>query len=184
MGIDRRARRAPPGFDIGEKPQQRRQVVALRKSFSLHQAFAREDRVGIEEAVGGDEIDLGHVRPARQQRLQHARGGRFAHRHRARDADDVRHLGILGAEKVLLRAEQALRGRDIEREQARQRQIDLLDLLHVEAIVERAHAAHLVGGERHRRVFAPLRPFRAGEDAIGRQALVRALFHHACSAFA
>jgi len=44
-------------------------------------------------------------------------------------------LEFLGAEEVLLHAKQALRSRDISDEQARDRQIDLLDLAHVEAIV-------------------------------------------------
>ncbi len=116
MRIDRGAHRAAPGFDVGEEAQQRRQIVAFRKTFLLHQAFTREHGVRIEETVGGDEIDLGHVRPARQQRLQHARGGRFADRDRAADADNVRHLGVFGAEKTLLGAKQVLRRRHVERQ--------------------------------------------------------------------
>ena len=45
------------------------------------------------------------------------------------------------AEEALLRPEQPLRGRDIDREQPRQRQIDLLDLLHVEPVMHRAQRA-------------------------------------------
>ena len=177
MRVDRRAHRPAPGLHVGEEAQQRRQVVALRKALLLHQAFALEHGVRQQEAVGGDEIDLRHVRPARQQRLQHARGGRLADRDRAGDADDVGHLGLGGAEEVLLHDEQPLRRRHVEREQARDRQVDLLDLLHVEAVVQRAHARHLVRRQRHRRVFAQRRPLAARERQVGRKAVVGALFH-------
>ena len=179
MRIDRRPRRPPPGLHVGEEAQQRRQVVAFRKALLLHQAFALEDRVRIKKAVGGDEVDLGHVRPARQQRLQHARGGRLADRHRAGDADDEGHLDVFGAEEALLRAEQPLRRRHIERQQPRQRQIDLLDFLDVEPVVQRAQARDLFRGQRHRRVVAQRRPFRARERAVGRKRFFGALFHQA-----
>jgi len=113
MGIDRRPDRPPPGLDVGEKPQQRRQIVAFREPLALHQVFALEHRVGKEKAVGGDEIDLGHIGPARQQRLQHARRRRLAHRDRAGDADHIGHLGIRGRDEALLGPEQALGRRDI-----------------------------------------------------------------------
>ena len=178
MRIDRRARRTSAGFDVGEEAQQRRQVVALGKALLLHQAFAFQDRVRIKKSVGGDEIDLRHVRPALEQRLQHARGGGLAHRHRAGDADDVRHLAVLGAEEALLRFEQALRRRDIERQQPRQRQVDLLDLFHVEPVVQRAQARHLLRLQGHRRVGALRRPLRARERVVGRKNFFGgALFH-------
>jgi hypothetical protein len=114
MRIDRRSHRAASRLDVGEEAQQRRQVVAFRKALFLHQPFTVEHGIGIKKAVGGDEIDLGHVRPARQQRLQHARRGRLADRHRAADADDVGHLGVFGAQKTLLGAKQILRRSDVE----------------------------------------------------------------------
>src|SRR4029453_9448508 len=56
MGIDRRAHRSASGLDVGEKAQQRRQVVALGKALLLHQILALENRVRIEKAIGGDEV--------------------------------------------------------------------------------------------------------------------------------
>ena len=177
MRVDRRAHRASAGLHVGKEAQQRRQVIALRKALPFHQAFAFEHGIRQQEAVGGDEIDLRHVRPAREQRLQHARGGRLADRHRAADADDVGHLGVLGAEEFLLRDEQPLGRRHVHRQETRERQINLLDLLHVEPIVQRAHARHFVRRQRHRRVFAQRRPLIAREDAVGRNAVVGTLFH-------
>src|SRR5215467_4615212 len=103
--IDWCARRPPPGLYIRKKTQQRRQIITFRKSFLFHQAFAFKNCVRIEKSIGGDEVDLRHIRPARQQSLQDARRGRLANRYRTGDADDIRHLGILGAEETLLRAE-------------------------------------------------------------------------------
>ena len=119
MRIDRRTHGVSAGLDVGQEAQQPRQIVALRKTLFLHQAFAREHRIGIEEAVGGEEIDLGDVRPAGQQRLQNTRGGRLADGDGAGDADDVRHLRVFGAEEALLSAKQPLGGSDIERKEAR-----------------------------------------------------------------
>jgi hypothetical protein len=115
--------------------QQRRQVVAFGKALLFHQPFALEHGVGIKETVGGEQVDARRVRPARQHRLEHARGGRLSDRNRAGHADDVGKLDVLGAEEVLLCPEQALRRCHIKREQPRQRQIDVLDLLHVEPVV-------------------------------------------------
>ncbi len=177
MRIDRRAHRVQAGFDVGEKAQQRRQIVALRKALLLHQAFAIEHGIGVQKTVGGDETDLGHVRPAAKQGFKDARRGRFAHRNRAADADDIRHLGVFGAEKALLRAEQPLRRHHIKREQARQRQIDFLDLRHIETLVHRAQPRDLGRLERHRRVLTQPRPFAAREHAVGRDVLLSALLH-------
>ena len=145
MRIDRRAHRPPAGLDVAQERQQRRQVVAFRKALLLHQALPFEHGIGEQKAVGGDQIDLRPRRPARQQRLQHARGGRFADRHRAGDADDVGHLAVFDAEEAPLREIQPLRRIDIDRQQPRQRQIDLLDLLEVEAVVHRAQPRDLAG---------------------------------------
>jgi hypothetical protein len=175
--VDRCARRALPGLDVGEEMQEPGEIVALRKALLLHQAFALQDRVGIEKTVGGDEVDLGHIRPARQQRLQHARGGRLADRNRPADADDVGHLGVLGAEEFLLHDEEPLRGRHIHGQKARQRQVDLLDLREIEAVVERAQLCDLARLQRHRGVGAQGRPVGAREYAIGRQFGLGTLVH-------
>ena len=177
MRIDRRAHRTPAGLDVGEKAQQRRQIVALRKTLLLHQPFAVEHRVGEEESVGGDEIDLGHIRPAGQQGLQHARRSGLAGRHRAADADDVRHLGVFGAEKSLLRFEQALGRGHVQRQETRQRQVDFLDLRNIKPIMHGAQPRNLLGRQRHRRIFAAARPFGAREHPIRRHLLLGALFH-------
>ena len=44
--------------------------------------------------------------------------------------------------------------------------------------MQRAHPRHLLAGERHRRVFAQRRPFRARKDAVGRKAVVRGALLH------
>ena len=100
MRIDRRAHRAPSGLDVAQERQQHRQIVALRKALLLHQTLPIEHGVGKQKTVGRDQVDLGPRRPARQQRLEHARGGRFADRDRAGDADDVGHLAVAGCRET------------------------------------------------------------------------------------
>ena len=182
MRINWCAHRPPPGFDVGEKAQQRLQIVTFRKSFFLHQPFALEHRVGQKEAIGGDEIDLGDIGPAGKQSLQHSGGGRFADGDRTADADDVWHFGVFGGEKSLLRAKQHLCRGHIEREQPRQGQIDFLDFRHVESVMHRTQPRHFDGLERHRRIFPMHRPFRAREHAIRRHVLLSALLHRLLSA--
>ena len=112
------------------------------------------------------EIDLRPRRPSRQQCLEHARGGGFSDRDRSGDADDVGHLAVADVEELALRVIQALHRIDIDRQQARQRQVDVLDLLQVEAIVQRAQPVELARLQRHRRVVAQPRPFFARIDAV------------------
>ena len=153
------------GLHIGEEAQDRRAVIALREALALHQAAPLELGIGQEEAVGGDELDLGRVGPAREQRLEHARRGRLADGDRAGDADDVGDLDLgLGHQEALRRLEQPLRGRDIEREQARERQVDRDDLVERDRIVDRLQLGQVVDRERQRRIGAQMRPLVARES--------------------
>ena len=104
--------------------------------------------------------------------LQHARRRGFAHGDGARDADDVGNLAVLGAEKALRRLEEALRRRDVKREQARQRQIDFDDFFERDRIVERFQPDEIVERQRQRRVGAQRRPFGARKMPVGRKSLV------------
>jgi hypothetical protein len=78
---------------------------------------------------------------------------------------------------VLLRAEQPLGGGDVERKQSRQRQINFLDLGHIQTVTQRAQPRHLVVGQGHRGVGAQRRPFGAPKDPIRREVIVSTLFH-------
>ena len=153
VGIDRGGDAPMPGLDVGEEAQQGRAVVALGKTLPLHRAHTLQFGVGVEEAVGRDEIDLRRVGPAGEQRLQHPRRGRFADRHRAGQADNVGHLGVVvGEQEALRRLEQPLGCRNIEREQAGERKVDRHDLLDRDRVVERLKAADILGAQRQRGV--------------------------------
>ncbi len=177
MRIDRRADGRFPALMSARKLNRAVEVVTLRKALALHQPVPFEHRVRKQEAVGGDEIDLRDIGPAGEQGLQHARGGRLADRHRAADADDVGHLGVLGAEEALLRDEQPLGCRHVHRQQPRQRQVDVLHLGDVEPVVERAQLGDLARLERHRRVGAQRRPLGACKRPIGRELRFGTLVH-------
>jgi hypothetical protein len=111
--VDRCSCRTPTSLDVGKEAQQRRQIITFRETLLFHQAFAFENGVRIKKAICCDQIDRGHIRPARQQGLQDTRRGRLANRDGACDADDVWHFGILGSEEALLCPEKPLRGRHI-----------------------------------------------------------------------
>ena len=62
---------------------------------------------------------------------------------------------------------QPAHGVDIEGEEPGQRQVDVLDLPHVDAVAEAAHPGDLVRGEAHRVLVAQPRPLLATEVEIG-----------------
>ena len=154
-----------PALTAERKPKHRRPVVALGKALAVHDALPDQLRIRAQEAIGGDELHLGRIRPAGQQRLQHARRRRLAGRDRPGDPDDVRDFPVGRAEEALRRLEQPLRRRDIEREQPRQRQIDGDNLVERDGIVGRLQLSEIVDRERQLGVGAQLRPFVAGEAA-------------------
>ena len=168
MRIDWRLDIAAASLHVGEKAQQRAVVVTFREALLVHKARFLERLVGQEEAVRRDELDFRRVRPARQERLQHARRRRLADGDRAGDADDVGDLAVFGAQKTLRRLEEPLRRRDIEREQARKREIDLDHFFERDRIVQRLEARQILISQGERRVGAQLRPFGAREMAVGR----------------
>src|SRR4029453_7369473 len=96
--------------------------------------------VGVEETVGGDQVDLRVVSEAGQQRLQHTGGGGLADGDASRDADDERHRPV----RILLwlteelggGGEQPLTGCDLKVDQPGQRQVDLFDLEQVELLAK------------------------------------------------
>ena len=100
--------------------------------------------------------------PARQQRLQHAGGGRLADRDAARDADDERHraVGVLLrlAEELGRRGEQPLPRGDLQMDQPGQRQVDLFDLEQVQLLAETAKPEEFALGELQRRRHAQRTP--------------------------
>ncbi|SLH43744.1 Uncharacterised protein [Mycobacteroides abscessus subsp. abscessus] len=167
--IDRCAHLLGAGFHLGDEPQQFAAVVALRESFAVHDAAAGEFGGGIEESIRCDQIHTRMVLPAREQGLQHARGGRFADRHTARHADHEGHLPI----RVFLPEEggggreQALPRGDLEVDQSSEREVDLGDLLEVDLFAETAQADQLFLGEHQGSRFAQCSPLLAIEFHIG-----------------
>ncbi|MNR18320.1 hypothetical protein D3C85_1350430 [compost metagenome] len=75
-------------------------------------------------------------RPAAQQRLQDTCCGTFTDRHAARNADDIRNTLAISAEELLQNGLTAKVGAYIEVKQARQRQINLCNLLQRQVFVD------------------------------------------------
>ena len=78
LHVRRRTAAAPGGRTTPGKPLRCKQAAALQLG------------VGVEEAVGGDQLDARGVGPAGEHLAQDPRGGRLADRHRAGDADHER----------------------------------------------------------------------------------------------
>jgi hypothetical protein len=142
MRIHRRAHLIGSRFDRRDEPHQPAAIVALRKTFAVHEVSPRQFGVRVEEAVGGDEVDAGMVLPPRQQRLQHAGRRGLADGDAARHPDDERHraVGILLrlAEEFGGGREQSLARGHLQMDEPGQRQIDLFDFQQVQLFAEAA----------------------------------------------
>ena len=90
VGVRRRLDLVLAGLDVDDEAQQRPAVVGLREALAVQEAAALELGVGVEEAVGGDQRDVGVLGPVREHLLQHAGGGGLADRDRAGEADHER----------------------------------------------------------------------------------------------
>ncbi len=169
VGVDRRLHLVLARLDVDREAQQRAAVVGLREPLALQQAAALELGVRVEEAVGGHQRDVGVLRPVREHLLQHARGGRLADRDRAGQADDERRARWLDlVEELLLLAVEQARGLDVQAQQLRQRQVDLLHLVEVELVAETAQPPDLVRGERVLHLVGERGPRRAVQLEVGR----------------
>ena len=143
-------------------------VETLGEALALHEAPFLQDGVGVEEAVGGHEVHLGVVRPAREQLAQDAAGRALAHRDAAADADDVRHLGRQTAEEGRAGAVEILGAADVEVEKPRHRQIDLRDLVQRHVLVDAAQTLQFFLRQRVRRVGAQPPPRLLVEGDVDR----------------
>ena len=122
----------------------------------------------MEEAVGGHQVDLGVVGPAREELAQDAAGGALAHRDAAADADDVRHLGRQTAEEGRAGAVEILGASDVEIQEARHRQVDLRDLVQRHVLVDAAQPLQFAFGQRQRRVGTQTSPRLLVEGDVDR----------------
>ncbi len=133
--------------DVGDKLHQMTDIVGLGESLAAHQAALLQHLVGIEKAVGGNQLYPRVLRPTLQQRLQDARRGALAAGHTARDADDVGALASGLAEKLLQHPAATLLGLDVEIEQTGERQIDLFDFPQWHLLVDPAQGLQIVLGQ-------------------------------------
>ena len=150
VAVDRRPDLVGAALQVAQELQQAAGVVALREALALHQAALGEHGVGVQEPVGGDQVDLRVVGPAGEQRLQDAGERALADGDAAGDADHVRHPRRHRAEERRRHPGEVLRGADVQVEQARQRQVDRGDLVEVDALVDAAQLGEVVLAERQR----------------------------------
>ena len=134
----------------------------------MHDTARFELVIGPQEAVGRDEIDARMIRPARKKRTQNTRRRALADGHGAGNADDEGYASPLPAEELGRDGVELLRCGDVQIEQARKRQVDLLDLLDGKLFDEARERREIARHERHRRVGPQACPVIAAERAIGR----------------
>ena len=158
VAVHRGAHLDGPALDVAQERQQAAGVVALREPLAGHQAALLEDGVGVEEAVGGDEVDVRMVRPARQQRLQDAGERALADGDAAGHADHVGHPWRHRPEERRRHTGQVLRRADPQVEQAGQRQVDGGDLVEVDLVVDAAELVEVLLAQRQRRRRPQRRP--------------------------
>jgi hypothetical protein len=91
VGVHRGAHLGAARLDVGDEAQQRPAVVGLRETLALQQPAPLQLGIGVEEAVGGHQLDVRGVRPAAEQLLEDPRRRRLAHGHRAGHTDDEGH---------------------------------------------------------------------------------------------
>ena len=104
-------------LDVAQERQQALGVVALGEALALHQPARLEHLVRVQEAVGGDQVDLRVVGPAGEQRLQDAGERALADGDAAGDADDVGHPRCDRAEERRRHPGEVLGRVDVEVEQ-------------------------------------------------------------------
>ena len=156
------------GLDLGDEAQERPAVVGLREALAVHQPATLELRVGVEEAVGGDQLDARGRGPAREQLAQQAGRGRLADRHRAGDADDERGPADVLAQERARRRVQAAGGLDVQVEQTGDRPVDRVDLGQVDRVAETGEALHVRVGQGQRGGRGEPRPGVAVQVDVGR----------------
>ena len=150
MRIERRTHLCRPAFHLTHEPQQCPPIVGLGESFALHQSASLQLAIGVEKAVGGDELDSRGVVPAGQKFAQEPRGGRLSHRDRACDSDHKGGALSTLSEKIARRPVQTFRPNRVEVDQATEREVDVAHLAEVESVTEPPQFHDLIRSERKR----------------------------------
>ena len=157
-----------PRLHGAEKLHHRAAVVRLREAFASHQASAVELGVRVEESVGGDQFDARGGGPPAHQFAEESRDRGLAHRHGTCDRDDEGRRRVGLAEERIGRGTEPLGRAGVQREQPAERQIDLTNLGHVEAIAEPAQLDDLGFGERLLHTGCQARPVGAVDFTVER----------------
>lgn len=93
-------------------------IVGLGKAFLFHQSPFLQYFIGMQEPVGGDQLDPAMLRPTTEQRLQYAGRRALADRDAACNADNIGDARAMGAEELLQHDLSTDAGAEIEIQQA------------------------------------------------------------------
>ena len=159
-------------LEFAQELEQPLGVVRLGEALAVHDAALLEDPVGVQEAIGGDEVDLRMVGPACEQFLEDAGEGALADGDAPGHTDHEGHLRGERAQEGGAGLVQVLGRGDVEVEQTREWQVHGGDLVEVDALVDATEPDEVVLLERQGGGCPQVGPFGAGEVqvAVGRVA--------------
>ena len=101
-------------FQLAKKLQKMFGVVALGKTFAVHETTVGKFIVREKKPVGGDEVDLWMFWPTCQKSLQNTGKSALSYRHAACNTDDVGNFWRHGSQKSRRHFVQVLSCADIQ----------------------------------------------------------------------
>nr|GEZ30648.1 hypothetical protein [Tanacetum cinerariifolium] len=166
VGIHRRADFRRARLEVREKLDHALAIVAFRKALAVHDAVGHKPGIGVQKTVGGDQIDPWMIRPARHQGLQHPGKRALAHRDAAGHRHYIRLTFGGPSQKGVLDAVQIARRADVQIDQARQRQVNVGDILKGNVLVHAPQCRQIFLRQRQWRTGTQPRPLRAAHYQI------------------
>jgi hypothetical protein len=139
MRVNRGRNVGGASFNFGKEPQQAALIVALGKTFPVHETAFRKNAIRLQEPVSGDQVYLGMIGPAGEASPQHARKCALSYRHAAGDANDVRNTPMSGNSQKLATGDvQVLDSSHMEVQEPRKRDNDFFHFLEGHLFVDAA----------------------------------------------
>ena len=167
MGVDRDLEVLGSSLGPGDEFEEGSAVVALGEALSVHQPSLLQHRVGIEEPVGGHQLDPRVLGPSGEELLENAGDRRLPHRHRTGDPDHEGPGPRWGTEERVGDGRQLMAALDVQVEETGQGEEAVLDHVDVEIDVDSPDLLEIRLGEGQRGVGPQRGPLITGEIEVG-----------------
>ena len=173
VGVDRDLEVVGSSLGPGDEFEESSAVVALGEAFSVHQPSLLQHRVGIEETVGGHQLDTRVLRPSGEELLENSGDRRLPHRHRTGDPDQEGSGPRRGTEECVGDGRQLMAALDVKVEETREGEETVLDHVDVEIDIDSPDLLEIRLGQGQWGVGPERGPFITGEIEVGRLAQQR-----------